>query len=162
MSRSHKPRKAEDPITVEVSRGLEIYRRGFDDSNSPPSPKPKKRKPTRKVSNFVQRNVVQSKYHLVLKPTVSASILSNIQLNPEFIIKWDDISYVLSHMSSDDLPFCPICHDTLLVPKISPCGHIFCAACISGYFTHCVQQEDTPTSKLSNSIINGIYIILFF
>jgi len=54
-------------------------------------------------------------------------------LNADSLLRWESVRRV--DLMCEQLPKCPICLEVdMIVPKITKCGHVFCAPCVMRYF----------------------------
>lgn len=90
---------------------------------------------------------MRSSYRLVLRSTCNAD---------EYIedankrLDWDDVASLECLKGSDAI--CPICLMPHAVPQATPCGHIFCAACILYYIRN--QNEEYVKCPMCNELIS--------
>ncbi|KAL0080570.1 hypothetical protein F4703DRAFT_1160632 [Phycomyces blakesleeanus] len=64
-------------------------------------------------------------------------------VNPDTNVDWDNVEQVV--VSAANCSNCPVCLSTPSVPRMAKCGHIFCLACISQFFT--VQANPYRTER---------------
>lgn len=66
--------------------------------------------------------------------------------NGDAFIEWQNVRQV--DLFCDLKPRCPIClEEEMVVPKITRCGHIFCAPCIMRYFMVLTDQNERPWQR---------------
>lgn len=61
-------------------------------------------------------------------------ILEKGDYSPEAPFKWKSVQQVI--IPDLNLPFCPICLDSPIAPKVTKCGHVFCFVCILEYMVY--------------------------
>ncbi|KAH3765293.1 RING finger protein 10-like [Pelomyxa schiedti] len=72
---------------------------------------------------------IHANYRFVIK-----SDHSDLITNPDTPVDWEDVEAVV-HTTHTNYE-CPICLDSVVAPRASLCGHIFCLACIIRYFSY--------------------------
>lgn len=86
------------------------------------------RRPRYVASIFNKQQYLQANCQFVVKDSGDYSIHAT---DPDKPLDWDSIEQV--HMSSPELPLCPICLSRPMAGKITKCGHIYCWSCILHY-----------------------------
>ena len=107
---------------------------------------PKTRKQFAVVKSVFDAGVKFS-YRLVLKESCP---FKEYISDAEKHIEWDDVSSLECFIGSEDC--CPICLMPHSVPRATPCGHIFCAACILYYLRK--QDEEYVKCPMCNEYIS--------
>ncbi|CAI2359038.1 unnamed protein product [Moneuplotes crassus] len=96
-------------------------------------------------SKFSIAQHVQANHRFVLKPNKDQDYFF-ATYDPDYKVEWDEIFMVIAKRNTDYL--CPICREeSMVVPMISQCGHIFCYPCILHYFLHASENEGEEFRK---------------
>mmetsp|Transcript_34240 Transcript_34240/g.107466 ORF Transcript_34240/g.107466 Transcript_34240/m.107466 type:complete len:743 (+) Transcript_34240:146-2374(+) len=80
---------------------------------------------------FTKGRFVQSAFRLYVEKITPD--VAEAALNPDSLVRWESVHRV--DLLCEQLPKCPICLEVdMIVPKITKCGHVFCAPCVMRYF----------------------------
>ena len=93
-------------------------------------------------------------YRLLLAPhaNIDVDALSNCDKE----VPWNTVEYVVRANSLEESHKCPIClgsidDATLLFPKISKCGHIFCLFCVTRFLSTGTGAQPCPICNINIS-----------
>jgi len=105
-----------------------------------------------------------SPYRLLVAPhaAIDAESLSNCDKE----VTWNAVEYVVRANALDESHKCPIClgsidDTTLLFPRISKCGHIFCLFCVTRYLSAGTGAQPCPICNvnISRNELRTVYML---
>lgn len=64
--------------------------------------------------------------------------------DPDAVIDWDLVEFVIYGQSSAEPATCSICLDAPLCPRVAKCGHVFCWHCILQLFSYHERSSIAP------------------
>jgi len=88
-----------------------------------------RRSKVKRTPVFRKETFVQANYHFILCPGEYAQSLAN----PDHSVDW--LAVELVYFPVTTIIQCPICLDPPIAPKLTKCGHVFCAPCILRYLS---------------------------
>lgn len=98
------------------------------------APPPRRHRPTgtrATSSSFSKGQFVQSSFRILVDEITSDVVEAT--LNADALVDWASLRRV--DFKGEELLKCPIClEEQMVVPKITRCGHVFCAPCVMRYF----------------------------
>ncbi|MDP2437976.1 MAG: RING-HC finger protein, partial [archaeon] len=75
---------------------------------------------------------------------------SKLLRNPDAPVAWVDISQLF--LSSKKAYACPICLERPKVPRMTPCGHVFCWVCLLQLLSHGVTARTFPCPMCNEAV----------
>lgn len=83
--------------------------------------------------SFSKEQHVLATNHFLLKEGPKSGYMESF-IDANHPVSWETVALV--HTPVPEMPSCPIClESTLVAPKITKCGHIFCWPCLQHYFS---------------------------
>mmetsp|Transcript_52052 Transcript_52052/g.121009 ORF Transcript_52052/g.121009 Transcript_52052/m.121009 type:complete len:707 (+) Transcript_52052:181-2301(+) len=98
------------------------------------APPPRRSRPSARQYTpvaFTKGRFVQSSFRLYVDELTPDVV--EAALNADSLLRWESVRRV--DLMCEQPPKCPICLEAdMIVPKITRCGHVFCAPCVMRYF----------------------------
>lgn len=90
------------------------------------------------VSGVEEIDYVAANCQLLIAPIKGNG---EVYQNPDVRIPWSDVLMVRCYQTEESV--CPICLDAPVLPRMGPCGHVYCYLCVSCY----ISFENDTSSK---------------
>ncbi|CDS39848.1 RING finger protein 10 [Echinococcus multilocularis] len=91
------------------------------------------------VSSAKEIDYVAANCQLLITPLDESG---EICRNPDVQVPWSDVLVVRCYQTEESV--CPICLDAPVLPRMGPCGHVYCYLCVSCYIAF---ENDTSCKQ---------------
>ncbi|KAL5961694.1 RING finger protein 10 [Taenia solium] len=91
------------------------------------------------VTGVEEIDYVAANCQLLVTPTKESE---EVYQNPDVRVPWSDVLVVRCYQTEESV--CPICLDAPVLPRMGPCGHIYCYLCVSCYISF---ENDTSCKQ---------------